>query len=506
MSKLSKLLRKTAAWRISIWTALAYALGTAITFSIVYLLVAQGIRERSDAWLSGEAEVLARVSADTPRDRLYNRIVGEVAELATRELPEERNAKGQNLNSVFFLEKDPNDRQGPLWVGPSSDDGFLKAIDRANPAWGIPQSIKVEGWPTSFRVVAQHEDGRTVYLGLSGRGAVHMLHTLARRFFIVWGATVLLGFLISYTSARRTLRRVEQITETVARIGSEELGERLPEPSNSDEISRLARTFNHMLNRIQSSVNQLRSVTDTVAHDLKSPVTSIRGILESALSKEPDDTWRDSVGEAIEGLDKLTHLLNTVLDLAEAQGGALRLDRRTVDLSDVVKQLVEIYQPSMAERQHELVIDLADHVVVAADLLLLNRVVSNLLENELAHLPAGCQIHIRLRSQQDSAELVIEDDGPGFPSDIVTRAFDRFVKGKHSAGHGLGLALVDAVVRAHGGAIRISDRPNGGAVITLSFPIHGLQGPHEASELIASSQNQVPTERKHSPYAEANRS
>ena len=88
-------LRTTAAWRISILTALAYALGTAITFSIVYFFVAQGIQERSDAWLSGEAAVLVRVSADTPRDRLYSRAVREVAELATRELPDERNAQGK---------------------------------------------------------------------------------------------------------------------------------------------------------------------------------------------------------------------------------------------------------------------------------------------------------------------------------------------------------------------------------------------------------------------------
>ena len=105
-----------------------------------------------------------------------------------------------------------------------------------------------------------------------------------------------------------------------------------------------------------------------------------------------------------------------MLDLAEAQAGALSLDRRAVDFSDVVKQVVEIYQPTLAERQHEVVSDIADDVVVvvAADLPLLNRAVSNLLENELAHLPAGCRIQIRLRSQGDSAELVIEDNGPGF--------------------------------------------------------------------------------------------
>jgi signal transduction histidine kinase len=474
-SRLPKNLRATAAWRISIWTTLAFALGTAVAFSIVYFLVAQGIRERSDTWLSGEAEVLARVSADTPRDHLYKRIVGEVAELATQEVPDERNARGERLNSVFFLATDPNNREGPLWVGPSSKDAFVTAIQRAKLVPGVPHSIGVEGWRQTFRVVVQVQNGRTVYLGLSDRGAKHLLHTLARRFLMVWVGMFLLGFVISYWSGRRTLLRVERITEAVARIGTEELEERLPEPVNSDEISRLAKTFNHMLDRLQSSVNQLRTVTGGIAHDLKSPVTLIRGTLESALCNEGDEKWRDSVGEAIEDLDKLLQLLNTTLDLAEAAAGALHMDRNPVDFSEVVRQLVDIYQPAMAERHHEVTSDIEGHVVVDADLPLLNRVVSNLLENELTHLPVGCQVSIRLHSNQGSAELVIEDNGPGFPLEIGSRAFERFVKGKHSPGHGLGLAFVDAVVHAHGGPARISDRAGGGAVITLSLPVNVLQ-------------------------------
>ncbi len=465
-----KFLQATAAWRISTWTTGAFALGTALAFSIVYFLVAKAIQDRSDAWLSGEAEVLARVSADTPQDNLYNRIVGEVAELATQELPDERNARGQRLNSVFFLEGDPNSAEKPLWVGPGEEDAFLKAIQQTRPVPGIPQSIKVEGWPTAFRVVARHESGRTIYLGLSTRGAEHLLGTLTRRFLILWGTTVLMGFLISYMSARRTLLRVQRITDTVARIGSEDLRERLPQPVNSDEISRLAETFNHMLDRIQSSVDELRSVTDAVAHDLKSPITSIRGALESVLSSEPNDGWHDSVGDAIEGLDRLLRALDTTLDVAEAQAGALHLDRGPIDLSAVVRQLVDFYQPAMDERHHELVVDLEDHVVVDADWRLLNRVLSNLIENEIAHLPVGCQITIRLRSREGSATLVIEDNGPGFPPEITSRAFERFVRGKHSHGHGLGLAFVDAVVRVHGGTATISDGPAGGAAVTLSLP------------------------------------
>jgi len=467
-----RILRTTAAWRISVWTTLAFAVGTGLAFTIVYLLVARTIRERSDAWLSGEAEVLAQVSTNTPKDRLYGRIVGEVAELATRELPDERNSQGQRLNSVVFLAEHLDGAEGPLWVGPGTEGAFLKAIQGANFSQGIPLSIRVEGWPNSFRVVAQHAGGggKIIYLGLSNRGDMHVLHSLTRRFLLLWGITALMGLLISYTSARRTLLRVEQITETVARIGSEDLRERLPGSASRDEISRLAQTFNHMLDRIQSSVDELRSVTDAVAHDLKSPVTSIRGALESILYSEPNEKWRDSVGDAIEGLDRLLRALDSTLDVAEAQAGALRLDRSKVDLSAVLRQLVDFYQPAMDERHHQLLADLQDHVVVDADRSLLSRVLSNLIENEIAHLPMGCQITIRLHSRNGSAILAIEDNGPGFPPEISTRAFERFVRGKQSRGHGLGLAFVDAVVRVHGGTTEISDKQGGGAVVTFSLP------------------------------------
>jgi signal transduction histidine kinase len=476
---MTKSFRSTAAWRIALWTTLAFSLGTFVAFFIVYVFVAQEIRARSDAWLTGEAQVLAQVAENTPRDRLYNHIVKEVAELAMHEVPDETSSGGERMNAVFFLRVNLAAESDALFVGPGPKEEFWRAIQQAHWVAGAPQSIKVEGWPqtgASFRVVAPaHEGPDATYLGLSERGDKHILHKLTRRFLSVWAGTVLLGLLISYLSARRTLRRVDRITETVARIGSEELDERLPEPANSDEISRLATTFNHMLGRIQASVNQLRTVTDSVAHDLKSPVTSIRGTLEGALSIENSAHWRDAVGQAIEGLDRMSALLNTTLDVAEAQAGALHLDRAPVDLHEVVTQLVGLYQPAMAERRHEVRTDLGGSILVEADLGLLNRILSNLLENELMHLTDGCQIDIRLSSHEGNAKLAVEDNGPGFPPQIAGRALERFVKGESSPGNGLGLAFVDAVVRAHGGTVRISNGPRGGATVTVSLPVSATQ-------------------------------
>lgn len=463
--------RTTAAWRISTWTTLAFAVGTAVAFFILYRLVAEGVRQHVDAWLAGEAEVLAQVSADTPRDNVYDRIVEEVAELATQEVPKELNSQGQQLNSVFFLQIDPNHPE-PLWVGGGSKERFVKAMQGASLVPGVPQSVKVEGEKAPYRTVLREQTpGSKVYLGISDRGAKHILHQFTRRFLEVWAGVALFGFLISYVSARRTLFRIERITETASHIGSKDMSERLPEPANSDEISRLARTFNHMLDRIQSSVNQLRTVTDAVAHDLKSPVTSIRGTLEAALSQEDDEKLRDSIGQAIEGLDGISQVLNTTLDVAEAEAGALKLDRKPMDLSEAVLQLIDLYQPAMAERHHELTAEIAEQVIVDADATLINRTVSNLLENELVHVSRPSKIRVTLHAHDGSAELVVADDGPGFPPDIGARAFERFVKGKHSPGHGLGLAFVDAVVQSHGGRVKISDRTTGGAVISVSLPL-----------------------------------
>src|SRR5579872_60455 len=469
-SKILKPLRQTAAWRMSLWATLAFAVGTALAFGVMYILVANIMRERSDAWLSGEAEVLAQVSKETPRDNLYDRLVEEVAELATQEVPDERNRRGERLNSVFFLQTGAKN-EPPLWVGPGSSEPFQHAIANARLSPGVPQSVEIPGWRTPFRVVSRsRQDGIVTYLGLSDRGAVRVLHHLTDKFIALWIGMVALGFFLSFFSAYRTLQRVERISETVSRIGTDDLSSRLPEGTRSDEISRLSRTFNHMLDRIQSSVNQLRAVTGSIAHDLKSPVTSIRGSLELALSNG-GERWRESVAGAIEGLDGLSRLLNTTLDLAEAEGGALQLRREPLDLSSVVRQFVELYQPAMAERRHEIIADLEPGVVIDADASLIHRTVVNLLDNELTHLPEGRRIRISLHTRNQDAEFVIEDNGPGFPAELKDRAFQRFVKGENSTGHGLGLAFVDAVAQAHGGQIKVSDRPGGGAILTLCLPL-----------------------------------
>ena len=451
------------------WPTVAFAVGSAVAFVIMYFLIARDINQRSDAWLSGEAETLADVSANTPRDALYDRLVGEVAELASREVPGADESNGQHQTSVFFLQNLPG--EGPIWVGPTPKEKFIDAIQHAELVPGVPGNVQVPGWEKTFRVVYKSRgDSSGIYLGFADLSGAEMLDRLTERCFLVWAITVALGFLITWLAAFRTLARVESISDTVSRMGSDDLSSRLPEGRHPDEITRLSRTFNRMLDRIQASVHQLRVLTDSVAHDLKSPVTSIRGSLEVALSDGNQGPWRERVAEAIDGLDRLSRLLNTSLDVAEADAGALQLRKEPIDLAELVRQLVDLYQPVMAEHRHEVVTDLQP-TMVEADTGLLHRLLANLLDNEVTHLPAGCRIRLSLHPRNGDAELVVSDNGPGFPAALRDRAFERFVKGEHSTGHGLGLAFVAAAVEAHGGRAEVKEAVGGGAEIVLRLPL-----------------------------------
>ncbi len=482
-SKTANLVMRSAAWRISLWASLAFAIGTMLVFATLHRFVADDIQRRSDAWLSGEVGVLGDVAERTPRDRLYSRVVGEVAELASREVPNRQRSSGNENDAVFFLQAADN---GPakLWVGSGDGIANLAAIRSVRSQPDIPFDVRVRGFGIPFRVASVRiEDGSNIYLGLSERDELHVLRNLRVRFLTLWAAMVLLGFAIVFYATRKMLGRVSEITEAASRIGQSDLSSRVPDTKGNDEIGHLARTLNHMLDRIENTVHQLHTITDSLAHDLRSPITAIRGKLETALASDVRDDHAESIISAIEELDRLSEFLNTSLDVAEAKADALRLSRSEVDLDELVRIMIDLYEPSMSEKGLGVKIRSAGPVRVFADPALLHRVIANLLDNELKHLPASCLICVSLRADEHTGTLTVEDDGPGFDADIGRHLFERRVKGRASRGHGLGLAFVEAVVRVHGGTVTAANRPEGGAQLTFTLPLCEAQAQQEPTDL-----------------------
>ena len=463
---------RTAAWRLAVRSTAVFAVGSAAVFIVMYVMVARTVRDRSDSWLLGESDTLKQVALNTPRDALYDRVVEEVAEHATREAGDDESEGHPAGNTVFFAQTgDPS--HAPVWVGPADSATFLNALSTMKISQGAPVSLQIKGWPAPFRVVAvdMRPGAGRLYLGLLDSISTQLLRHLLARFFLGWVAMVAFGFLITLFGLRRMLKRVDAITSTAASIRPDDLGTRVPAGRQQDEVARLARTFNNMLDRISSSVNQLRTLTDSVAHDLKSPITSVRASLEIALSLDDREQSSELVARAIEHLDRLSDVITTSLDLAEADGGALRLRRESIDLGELVSRVVELYAPVFADRHQQLCVAAMTTAKIGGDVSLCTRMLSNLMENELHYAGANAVVSVSVSTGEGLASITVEDNGPGFSPELLPRVFQRFVKGAESEGHGLGLAFVSAVAVAHGGRAVARIRPEGGSQIVVEIPL-----------------------------------
>jgi signal transduction histidine kinase len=179
----------------------------------------------------------------------------------------------------------------------------------------------------------------------------------------------------------------------------------------------------------------------------------------------------EPIVSAIEELDRLTDFLNKSLDVAEAKADALRLTRSEIDLDELLRVMIDLYEPSMSEKGMQISLRSTGPVKITADAGLIHRMIANLFDNELKHVPNGCTVGIQLRVEEDRALLTLEDDGPGFSQEVGLHLFEGRVKRRESNGHGLGLAFVDAVTRAHGGSVQATNRAKGGAQISVTLPL-----------------------------------
>jgi signal transduction histidine kinase len=336
-----------------------------------------------------------------------------------------------------------------------------------------PTTLSVRGLSRPLRVVAWQPPGEVgVVLGVTPPSAQPLLARLAATLATLWAVVVAIGATLATWSVRHALRRVETITRAAAAIDEPETGRRLEGGEARDEIGELATTLNGMLDRIAAGAREIRRMSQDAAHDLRTPLTVIRGRLEVALARAPDGDWQAEVAEAVEGLDRLAAMLEAILDVAEAEGSALRLRRESVDLAELAAELVDLYAPAAEERGLELGLRSSGPVVLRADPHMVRRAVANLLDNALHHARGGTRVDVRVtRSAGGEASLEVADDGPGFAPGLGESVFLRTVRDPDSPGFGLGLPLVRAAARAHGGEAKAGGSDLGGASVTVRLPL-----------------------------------
>ena len=329
----------------------------------------------------------------------------------------------------------------------------------------------IVGWPRSphqkdgWFELQFRRDNDVLQLALARtftlRGGFHLLVgrdvralTRTRRLItrtLVWGLglTVLLALAGGALMSRSTARRIEAIHRTGLEIMRGDLSRRIPRDGSLDDFDRLAAHLNEMLDRIETSMDEVREVTDNIAHDLRTPLSRLRNQLES-LRERPGG---DAVGVAMEEADRLLATFNALLRIARIESGVLRSGFGEVDLTVLLRDLAELYEPAASEKGQQIVAELPPQARVPGDRDLLVQAFANLLDNAIKYSSEDGSVTVRVEQRPGGPTcVVVSDTGPGIPAgerEAVKRRFYRGESSRTTAGSGLGLSLVDAVARLH---------------------------------------------------------
>lgn len=327
--------------------------------------------------------------------------------------------------------------------------------------------VHVFGLPGQFRLMV----GRDI------EERKRLLDLVARA--TVWGVLlmIVLGIGGGYYVSRRVLARIEAISDTSRNIMHGDLSERVQLSGRGDEFDRLAENLNAMLERIEQLMHGLKEVSDNIAHDLKTPLTRLRSRVEAALREPPSlDTYRDALESTIEESDRLIATFNALLMIARAEAGHAGVMFSSVELAGVARDVAELYEPVAEEAGVTLRVEAGDEVSVSGNRELVGQAIANLVDNALKYgaqpAPgASPEVVISVDVDGEQAELVVADRGPGIPAVDRGRVMERFTRledSRSQPGAGLGLSLVAAVARLHGGELRLEDNgPGLRAILTL---------------------------------------
>ena len=303
---------------------------------------------------------------------------------------------------------------------------------------------------------------------------------------MLWGlgAMALVGIGGGDWVSRKVLTRIDGLAATTRTIMAGDLAGRLPVSGSGDELDRLSQSVNLMLARIEQLMAGLREVSDNIAHDLKTPLNRLRNRVEEVL-REPQDeiAYRDVLERTIEEADGLIKTFNALLSIARLEAGAGGENRDTLDMAGLVQDVAELYEPVAEERGIALKAQAADPIIIHGDRQLLGQALANLIDNALKYgaPSAGAgngyapEVGVQADASGGVARIVVSDRGPGVPDTERDRVLSRFVRLEESRsepGSGLGLSLVAAVARLHGGKLRLEDNEPGLRVV-LFLPMEG---------------------------------
>jgi heavy metal sensor kinase len=455
--------RRSLVFRLAVLYTATCAILSVAAFLIFYQLMISNMHARADNVLTEElnecSSLLASKGVVTLQEEIY------------------RKAQSAGTGKVFLRLLTTDGKElvssdlGP-WRGIGISKTALQRLVQGRPVF---ETFKLPGGEHSARVIyGMTGSGMVLQIGRSLKDDEEILEDFRQVFRTAIAIVLTLVALGGWLVARQALSGVKEVTRTAMAISQGAMEKRVPLTGRGDEIDRLSQTLNHMLERIQSLIKEMREVTDNIAHDLKSPVTRIRGLAEVTLTTRRSlDEYRSMAANTIEECDSLLGMINTMLEISEFEAGVATLSITKVDISRLVEEACDLFQPLAEDKGLLMKTKVSARYLLRGDKSKLQRAVTNLLDNAIKYTPAKGTVTVSVKEGEKGAIISVSDTGRGIAADDIPRIFDRFYRGDKSRsepGAGLGLSLVLAIVQAHGGDIQVKSSPSAGSTFTIVLP------------------------------------
>ncbi len=463
---------RTLAFRLTLWYAVFFAVTSCLAFFSFYFLMASILKTRTDDGLMRQVDELLTMSEFQDVEAVQQMVTAQAQAAGERELfirvlyPTGLVFSSSNM---AYWRRITVDRQAVRELLSGVNYVFRDVYLRER-----AERVRVIYGLTPDKIILQ--------VGQSITADNRILETFRKYFLVSMTFLIFVAAGFGWFMARRATSGLAAVIGTARQISKDDLNGRVPLRGLGDEIDQLAFTFNQMLDRIGLLVSGMREMSDNIAHDLKSPVTHIRGIAEVTLiNAQSISDYEQMAGQTIEACDRLLSMINTMLAISESEAGAGRLNYEMIDLTKMLEDACDLFAPLLEDKGIKMNLAIAASLELNGDKPKLQRVLANLIDNAIKYTNGGGHIEIRAEKEEGGepqAKIMVKDSGIGISSEEIPFIFDRFYRcdqSRPTSGAGLGLSLARAFARAHGGDILVESEPNEGSLFLLVLPLNPMR-------------------------------
>jgi heavy metal sensor kinase len=459
----TKMIRSSISLRIALLFSATFTVGLCLAFLFTYVQLQYSLEKTSKDVISAKLREVSAV--------LKNQNIADLEKFLSDD-------KNRILNAPFMIRLISSDGK-PVYLKPSIQkkhfdfEGSFRAETNAESllGWHALSAINDED---KFDILTE-KIGLSLYLqvGKSSEDREKVLGHVLRGFEITGTLFILLSAIFGVWYSRKSLAPIRDLLAATRRIEKGDLTHRVPLNKSPDELRELGETFNHMVERIESLIRGMRESIDNVAHDIRTPLTRIRAVSESALLSKDESSLREALEDCAESAVNLSELIDQLMSISEADAGTLTLRFENCDVAALLKDVSEIYEFVALEKQIKVITRVDAEFYWELDRKKIKQVVGNLLDNALKFSPAGTTILLSGTKESGGLKISVRDQGHGVTETELDRVWERLFRGDKSRttkGSGLGLSIVRSIVKAHGGHAEAKPNPDGGMTFSISLP------------------------------------